>query len=367
MKTSAPDKLGSNKRIAVAMSGGVDSGVAAALLKQAGHEVFGVTLKLQECEAMSSSRSCCGVDGLVRATEVAGQLGIRHYVLSCVKDFEDLVLRPAWLEYERGRTPSPCLLCNERIKFGLLLSWAQGLGATHLATGHYARTIKGPGGVQLLRAADRTKDQSYFLAGLDANQLQSTLFPLGDFPKSKVRELASDLKLACAETPDSQDACLMQKGQSFAEMLRMRFNAPLQPGDIIDDGLVVGHHNGLHNYTIGQRHGLPVRSCSSSYVLKLNRERNTVAITHQAEELFSDHFTASGVTWIGDGHGEPGSQCEVQIRSRHKPSPCSIRILASGRVKISLEKPVKAITPGQAAVFYDQDRVLGRGWIDDAG
>lgn len=367
MKTSAPDKLGSKKRIAVAMSGGVDSGAAAALLKQAGHEVFGVTLKLQECEAMSSSRSCCGVDGLVRAREVAGQLDIRHYVLDCVKDFEDLVLFPAWTEYEEGRTPSPCLLCNDIIKFGKLLDWVKEIGATHLATGHYARIANGTDGFQLLRSVDRTKDQSYFLAGLDRNQLESTLFPLGDFTKSQVREIASAMKLSCAETRDSQDACLAQKGQSFAEMLRLRFNAPLQPGDIIDDGSVVGHHNGLHNYTIGQRHGLPVRSCTCSYVLKLNHKRNTVTITHQEDKLLSDSFTASGVTWIGDDLDDSISQCEVQVRSRHKPAPCKIRILIPGRVRVLLEKPIKAITPGQAAVFYVQDRVLGRGWIDDAG
>ena len=202
------------------------SSTGATLLKDLSNEVIGVTLKLQECEQARGSRSCCGVDGLVRARAVAGQLGIRHYVLDCVTEFEQSVLHPAWEEYARGRTPSPCLLCNERIKFGLLLSWSRAIGASHVATGHYARIERdADGSPALLRGLDRAKDQSYFLAGLGAEQLRSVLFPLGSLTKQKVRSLAASLKLPCATTRDSQGACLVREGQTFAEMLRLRFGA----------------------------------------------------------------------------------------------------------------------------------------------
>ena len=204
-----------SERIAVAMSGGVDSSLAAALLLEQGQQVVGITLRLRECEEAQASRSCCGIDGVVRARETAGRLGVPHYVVDCVREFGEEVLRPAWEEYSRGRTPSPCLHCNERIKFGLLLRRVHELGVAALATGHYARIAAdaATGRPALLRAADVDKDQSYFLAGLSLEQLAAVRFPVGELTKQEVRERARALALPSADTPDSQDACLVGPDQ----------------------------------------------------------------------------------------------------------------------------------------------------------
>ena len=352
------------ERIVVAMSGGVDSSVAAALLAKEGHTLVGVTLKLQECQDVHASKSCCGVDGILRAREVAGKLGMPYYVLDCVADFQELVMRPAWDAYARGTTPSPCLSCNERVKFGILLSWAEKLGIRKIATGHYARLRREGGTVALFRGEDRRKDQSYFLAGLTQGQLDRTYFPVGDLEKPRVRELAAELALPTAETPESQDACLVEPGQSFAESLRQRFGGATVAGDFVDDdGSVVGHHGGMHLYTIGQRKGLPAGGLGRRWVQSISAETGTLRITADPVNLDSQSFHARDVNWLDGPLPDGPRTCEVQIRYRHTSVPATITPDGKGGLHVTLSAPVKAVTAGQAAVFYEGERTLGRGWI----
>jgi tRNA-specific 2-thiouridylase len=362
------ETMTNRERIAVAMSGGVDSSVAAAILQSEGYEVVGVTLKLQDCESEGESRSCCGIDGMVRARAVAGRLGIRHYELNCVADFESLVLRPAWEEYARGRTPSPCLLCNERIKFGILHEWAREIGAMAVATGHYSRIGRDANvGPMLLRGNYREKDQSYFLAGLATSQLEFMRFPLGEMTKPDVRALAAKLDLPSAETRESQDACLVQKGQSFAEMLRLRFHAESLPGNIIDDdGVVLGKHTGVHRFTVGQRHGIPIEVPYSCWVKGIDAESRTVIVTRDERGLLSQGLVASGMNWIGEPPIGETIDCEAQVRYRHDPVKCRLRKLDGDCVRVEFADPVRAVAPGQAVAFFEGERVLGRGWIDAA-
>jgi tRNA-uridine 2-sulfurtransferase len=357
-----------SERIAVAMSGGVDSSVAAALLREQGYSVVGLTLRLRDCAEAQATRSCCGVDGVVRARDTAGQLGIAHYVVDCVHEFGERVLRPAWEEYSRGRTPSPCLLCNERIKFGLLLERVRELGLPALATGHYAQiaTDSATGRPALRRASDADKDQSYFLAGLTVEQLALVRFPIGALSKQQVRERARALGLPSADTPDSQDACLVGPDQSFAESLRERFHGASQPGPIVDGaGTVLGAHQGLHHFTVGQRRGLSgLRSTRRHWVRALRAADAAVVVTDDERELLGDRLIARGVSWLAEWGAEPCRRCEVQVRYRHAAAPALVERIEPDSASALFDSPVRAITPGQAAVFYDRDRVLGRGWID---
>ncbi len=353
-------------RIVVAMSGGVDSTVAAALLLQQGHEIVGVTLRLRECGGNQVSRSCCGVDGLVRAADAADALGIRHEVVDCVREFEERVLRHAWDEYAVGRTPSPCLLCNERLKFGLLLDWAGRTGATHVATGHYARVqTDGAGRPTLLRGADRAKDQSYFLAGLTRQQLGHILFPLGGLTKPEVRELARSLGLPTAEAPESQDACLVQEGESFAEMLRSRYGAEPVKGQVVDEvGRLLGRHEGIHRFTVGQRRGIPVQVPHRLWVKGIEAAGGIVRVTSDEVGLDSLEMSASGMSWVAGSPPATAFRCDVQVRYRHQAQPATVECSGVDAVTVRFDSPARAVTPGQAAVLYSGDLVLGRGWID---
>lgn len=353
--------------VAVAMSGGVDSSVAAARLQQAGGRVIGVTLQLQDCSDGTAGYSCCGIDGVSRARAAAGHLGIPHYVLDCTHNFEAEVLRPAWDEYAAGRTPSPCLWCNERIKFGLLLSWARQAGAAWMATGHYARIEPdGRGEPSLLRGVDEDKDQSYFLAGLTSGQLRSVLFPIGALRKHEVREWARAAGLPNADSPDSQDACFGGPDQSFAETLRERFQAEARPGPVVgSDGRVLGRHPGIHRFTVGQRRGIGVRSSRPCWVKSVRAETATVVVTDNESEISTDRFLVAGISWIGGTARAVEDGCQVQVRSRQAPVSARI-VICGGGAQVTLERPVRAVTPGQAAVFYDGERVLGRGWIHAA-
>jgi tRNA-specific 2-thiouridylase len=355
-----------SERIAVAMSGGVDSSMAAALLYQEGHSLVGVTLKLHERRATGGGPMPCGPDAVTRASEVARLLGFPHHVLDCVKDFSDLVLAPAWQEYAAGRTPSPCLVCNERVKFGVLLAWAERLGMGRLATGHYARLERDAmGKLALLRGRDRAKDQSYFLAGLSPAQLARAVFPVGHLCKPEVRTLAKQRGLPTAETPESQDACLVEPGENFAEMLRARFDAPARPGDIVDEaGRLVGRHHGIHLFTVGQRKGLPAGATARRWVKSISAETVNVVVTSRADTLGGTELVANRVNWLDGALPAEPLACSVQIRYRHAAEAALVVADGAGGMRVTLRKPARAITPGQAVVFYEGDRVLGRGWID---
>lgn len=355
------------ERVIVAMSGGVDSSVAAALLLRRGYDVVGTTLRLHACLEAARTWSCCGPDGVVEARRAAGHLGIPHYVLDCRRPFEDLVLRPSWNEYSRGRTPNPCVACNERIKFRALGDLARGLGARWIATGHYAR-IRRPaagGDVVLYRARHLAKDQSYFLFPIGPELLSMTLFPTGDLSKDEVRATAREVGLPNAERRESQDACLGRDGQGFAESLRSRFGGSSRPGPIVDPrGREVGRHGGIHLYTIGQRRGLRVALGRRLWVRSIHPEQGTVTVTANEDDLLCRELIVHDVRWTAPDQDRPSCTCTVQIRYRQTATEARVEPRAGGTAKVVFANPQRAVTPGQAAVFYDGDRVIGGGWID---
>lgn len=351
-------------RTVVAMSGGVDSSVVAALLKEQGHDVVGVTLQLRPCDDNLTSKSCCGIDGPLRARAVAGILGIPHYVVNCEREFEERILRPAWSAYASGQTPSPCLWCNERIKFGLLMEWAHDVGAAQVATGHYAQRIDAADGPHLLRAVDDAKDQSYFLSRIGVERLARVLFPLGGLRKPEVRALAARFGLPTAATPDSQDVCVVAEGRTFPETLRVRFGDAAKPGVIADtSGRVLGRHDGIHHFTIGQRKGLGIANAGRHWVSRIEAATGTVVVSADEQVLAATTLIADELTWLAP---EPTSwplACAVQVRHRHTPAAALVDRLDNGSVRVRFTEPVRAATPGQAAVCYDGERVLGSGWI----
>jgi tRNA-specific 2-thiouridylase len=343
-------------KIAVAMSGGVDSSLAAALLKAGGHEVTGLTMDLSRGRGTA----------VAPARRNAEHIGIEHQVLDLADEFQEAVLRPAWLEYAGGRTPSPCLRCNVEMKFGLLADAAFRMGAERLATGHYARVEAGPDGAPiLLRGADPSKDQSYFLAFLSRQQLERSTFPLGAMTKQVVRAMAAELGLPGAAAAESQDACIVQEGESFAETLRNLFGAEARPGPVVDDeGRMLGTHGGAHLFTIGQRKGMPAPASGRCWVKAIEPERRTVRVTCDRDKLMAVKLAASRVNWIGGTPPSGQIRCGVQIRYRHEAVPARLYPVGGDKVEVFFDSPVRAVTPGQAAVFYDGERVLGGGWID---
>lgn len=355
------------QRVLVAMSGGVDSTLAAALLLEDGrYQVVGVTLRLWPCEeggAGSEGASCCGQGGVAAAREAAGSLGIRHHVLDCHDQFRQQVLEPAWRDYASGRTPNPCVLCNSAVKWSTLEQHAARLGASFIATGHYARIADG--GAALLRGLDRGKDQSYFLFALSQEQLARTLFPLGELTKAEVRQRAAALGLPNADRPDSQDACLGGAGVAFSEALRELLGEQARPGMVVDrDGLGLGDHGGVHRFTIGQRKGLGVATGTKSYVSEIDPDEGRVVLSDQPDDLMSSRAAVQGVTWLAAPRPEGELWAEVQIRYRHRAAPARLKVSGAGEEAwLVFDEPQRAITPGQAAVFYDGEKVLGGGWI----
>lgn len=347
-------------KVVVGMSGGVDSSLAAALLKEKGFEVLGVTLQLQPCEEDPFGRTCCGAGARESAARVAAHLGIEHRVVDCRREFSEWVLEAAWHDYRRGRTPNPCICCNARLRFPRLAELADKVGAAWLATGHYARTEHGPGGVMLLRGVDAGKDQSYFLFAVAPRLLSRTLFPLGEMLKSAVRQQARQLKLPAADRPESQDACLAMEGERFAELLRLRFGGRSQPGEIVDrGGNVLGQHQGIHLYTIGQRRGLGLAGGRPLYVLDIQPESSRLVVG-EGKDLLRDSLTAEGACWIEPPAAGP---CQVQVRYRHRPALAELEPLSRSRFRLRFLEPQRAVTPGQAAVIYRGERLIGGGWI----
>jgi tRNA-specific 2-thiouridylase len=345
------------------MSGGVDSSVAAGLLLEQGYEVLGVTMRLWSEEDALASRHhkrCCSVEDTDDARAAAGVLGIRHYVLNMEREFSRDVVERFVSEYSVGRTPNPCLSCNEHVKFRPLMEHALALGADFLATGHYARILRNTDTAELWRGVDPDKDQSYVLYTLGQRELTRTLFPVGEYAKGEIREIARRLGLPNADKPDSADICFIATGD-YRSFVRSRIEAT--PGDIVgSDGAWVGTHDGIIDYTVGQRKRVPARGGDEPlFVLNVDAQRNTV-IVGSHDELMAEGLVAEDVQFC-DGSAPQGTlDMQVRIRYRAEPVAAAVRVEGS-RAEVRFSRPQRAVTPGQAAVFYDGDRVLGGGSI----
>ena len=358
---------GKKQRVLLGMSGGVDSSVAGYLLREQGYEVIGVTMKVwpQDCISRAEDK-CCGPQAIADARGVAHSLGIPHYVVDEADQFERLVIDYFSSEYQAGRTPNPCVMCNEKLKFGNLWSKAAALGCDYIATGHYA-VIEHHGDRAVLRKGiDLRKDQSYFLFSLRQPQLRRALTPLGTMRKPQIREIAHLLGLKVADKTDSQEICFVP-GNDYKAFLRSHLGEnEFHRGEIYDlNGNFVGEHDGLELFTIGQRKGLPGGSLLPRYVVDLDPETNRV-IVGDADDLICDEFEIDRVTWHPVAAGTDRSRpfdATVKIRYNHPGALASVTPLEPNRACIRLQEPQRAVTPGQAAVFYDRDVVLGGGWI----
>jgi len=358
---------GKKQRVLLGMSGGVDSSVAGYLLREQGYEVIGVTMKVwpQDCISRAEDK-CCGPQAIADARGVAHSLGIPHYVVDEADQFERLVIDYFSSEYQAGRTPNPCVMCNEKLKFGNLWSKAAALGCDYIATGHYA-VIEHHGDRAVLRKGiDPRKDQSYFLFSLRQPQLRRALTPLGTMRKPQIREIAHSLGLKVADKTDSQEICFVP-GNDYKAFLRSHLGEnEFHRGEIYDlNGNFVGEHDGLELFTIGQRKGLPGGSLLPRYVVDLDPETNRV-IVGDADDLICDEFEIDRATWHPVPAGADRSRpfdATVKIRYNHPGALASVTPLEPNRARIRLQEPQRAVTPGQAAVFYDRDVVLGGGWI----
>ena len=358
-------------KIAVAMSGGVDSSAAAAILREQGHELVGFTMQLwnhrrgisvdENGESLPSR--CCSLDDVYDARRVAEELGFPFYVLNLEKEFERDVVQPFINSYLNGETPIPCVACNSRLKFASLDKLAASLGCEKVATGHYARVDfdEATNRYRLLRGRDPQKE-------LTQDQLSRALFPLGDLSKNDARQAARDNQLAVAEKKESQEICFVPDGDyaGFIDRyLAAEQQTDRQPGvgEIVStNGEVLGKHTGIHRYTIGQRRGIGVAQSRPLYVLSIDAERDRVVVGYD-DELLSNEFTAAGVNWIAFDNLTKAVRAEVRVRYRHTAAPAKITPLANNRVRVEFDEPQRAITPGQATVFYRGDEVLGGGWI----
>jgi tRNA-specific 2-thiouridylase len=357
------------------MSGGVDSSTVAALLAREGRSVVGLTMqlwnqrRLPELAVEGATGRCCSLDDVYDARRVAEQLGIPYYVVNFERQFEEQVVKPFVDEYLAGRTPVPCTLCNNYIKFDRFLEMADAVGARHIATGHYARIRydAASGRYQLLRAVDGAKDQTYFLFGLTQPQLERTLFPLGEMTKPEVRELAGSMDLAVASKGDSQEICFVPNGDyaAFMSAYLKETGIPQERthGDIVTaDGRRLGGHEGVHHFTVGQRRGLGIATGEPLYVIATEPLSQRV-IVGRNDELLRDRCFAGNVNWISIPGVTASRRAQVKIRNKHAAAPATL-YGAGDRVEVVFDEPQRAVTPGQGAVFYDRDLVLGGGWIE---
>ncbi|HKB67941.1 MAG TPA: tRNA 2-thiouridine(34) synthase MnmA [Pyrinomonadaceae bacterium] len=365
-------------KLAVAMSGGVDSSAAAAILKEQGHDLIGFTMQLwnqrrgisvdENGEPLPSR--CCSLDDVYDARRVAEELGFPFYVLNLEREFERDVVQPFVTSYLNGETPIPCVSCNSRLKFASLDQLAANLGCDKVATGHYARVEYDETSHRhrLFRASNLDKDQSYFLWELTQEQLSRAMFPLGEMSKPEVREVAREHSLAVAEKSESQEICFVPDG-NYAGFIDRYLEAEDASdrlpgaGEIVDArGTVVGQHTGIHRYTIGQRRGIGIAGPQPLYVTNIDAARNRIVVGEQAD-LLSKEFTAAGVNWVALDKPYEFVRAEVRVRYRHQPAEATITPIENNRVRVVFDEPQRAITPGQATVFYRGDEVVGGGWI----
>ena len=358
-------KAPAETRVVVAMSGGVDSSVTAALLKREGYEVIGITLQLyDQGAALARKGACCAGQDIYDARRVADAMGFPHYVLDYESRFSEAVVEDFADSYLRGETPIPCVRCNQTVKFRDLLSTAKELGADVLATGHYVRRVEGAEGAELHGAEESGRDQSYFLFATTPEQLDFLRFPLGALPKSETRRLAEELELPVADKPDSQDICFVPGG-SYARVVEKLRPGALDPGEIVDlEGRVLGRHEGVINYTIGQRRGLGIGGVEEPfYVVAIDAEAKQVVVGPK-QALARDRVFVKELNWLGGAlPGPEGRACRVKLRSAQQPADARVFVTGGGEALVVLDEPQYGIAPGQAAVLYDGSRVLGGGWI----
>lgn len=376
MGSTAQPNAGGHARLAVAMSGGVDSSTVAAMLHQRGQSIVGLTMQLWNHRRLPqlqgegpTQHRCCSPDDVYDARRVAEHFGFPFYVVNFEREFEKTVIRPFANDYLEGRTPIPCTLCNNHVKFDQLLSTARQIGAAKIATGHYARVRFNPESSrhELLRARDESKDQSYFLFGLTQEQLSRAEFPLGELTKEEVREIARSLAVPVAEKPESQEICFVPSGnyvrfiEGYFEEQRTRLAD--EAGDIVStSGEVLGRHNGLRHYTVGQRRGLGFATGRATYVVEIDRAANRL-IVGEGAALHSTTCEVRNVNWIAFAAPPETIEARVRIRHRHEAAEAIIEPASHEIARITFREPQRAITPGQAAVFYSGERVLGGGWI----
>ena len=352
-------------RIVVAMSGGVDSSVAAALLAEQGHDVIGLSMQLYASAGDTTTfGGCCTLDDLNDARRVASAVGFPHYIVNFERQFQDTVISNFVREYASGRTPLPCAHCNSDLKFSTLLERARGLGADTVATGHYARVeLRADGRWLLKRSVDREKDQSYFLFSLTQDQLAAAVFPVGTLTKPQVRSEAHRLSLRVADKPDSQEICFVPDGD-YASFVASQAPDVSRAGAIVDtQGSRLGTHAGVHRFTVGQRKGLGISSSAPLYVLRIDAASGDVVVGPRAE-LDRTRVTARGVNWVSMCAPASWTPVTAQIRHRHAPAAGRVRATDDHAAEFEFESPQAAVTPGQAVVFYEGDVVVGGGWID---